>query len=100
MGVVYAAEDTRLRRKVAIKVLPEGMTSDPERLARFEREARAIASISHPNIVTIFSVEEHAGRHCIVMELVEGSDLERLMPPAGLPLDRFFKLACQDGQPG
>ena len=52
MGVVYAAEDTRLRRKVAIKVLPEGMTSDPERLARFEREARAIASISHPNIVT------------------------------------------------
>ena len=61
MGEVYAAEDTRLRRTVALKVLPEALASDPERIRRFEREARTVASLNHPNIVTIYSVEEADG---------------------------------------
>jgi len=97
MGEVYAAEDTKLGRKVALKVLPAEMASNPERRARFEREAKAVASLNHPNIVTIHSVEEAEGIHFLTMELVDGQSLSALIPPHGLPLtellDRGIALA-------
>ncbi|MCI0410546.1 MAG: protein kinase [Acidobacteria bacterium] len=93
MGEVYLAEDTRLNRKVALKVLPALMASDPERRERFEREAQAVAALNHPNIVTIHSVEEAEGLHFIIMELIQGRNLSQLIPPKGLPLSRFFDLA-------
>ncbi len=93
MGEVYRAEDTKLQRLVAIKVLPEAMASDPERLARFEREARAVAALNHPNIVTIHSVEQVDGIHFLTMELVEGASLEECIPSGGVGLKRFFELA-------
>ena len=93
MGEVYAAEDTRLGRKVALKVLPEEMAKDPERLARFEREARTVAALTHPNIVTIHSVEEIDGYRFISMEYVEGMTLEGLVRPGGLELRRFVEIA-------
>ena len=93
MGEVYEAEDSKLGRKVALKVLPEEMASDPQRRERFEREAKAIAALNHDNIVTIYSVEEVAGIDFITMELVEGETLRRLLPPGGLPLGKILDLA-------
>src|SRR5688500_11875596 len=86
MGEVHRAHDTRLRRDVALKVLPEEVASSPERLARFEREARIVASLNHPNIVTLHSIEEAAGTRFLTMELVEGRSLADLIGPGGLPL--------------
>ena len=93
MGEVYLAEDTKLGRDVALKVLPEEMASDPDRLERFQREAKTIAALSHPNIVTLFSVEEAEGIHFLTMELVEGKTLDALIPSDGLSLERLFELA-------
>ena len=93
MGEVYRAKDPKLGRDVAIKVLPEALATDSERLARFEREARTLASLNHPNIVTIFAVEEAGGSRFLAMELVEGETLDALIPPGGLPLPRFFDIA-------
>lgn len=93
MGIVYAAEDTRLRRKVALKVLPPDVSRDLERRARFEREAQAVAALNHPGIVTIYSVEEDEGVHFISMELVEGVTLAEVVRPGGLTLRRFLELA-------
>jgi serine/threonine protein kinase/tetratricopeptide (TPR) repeat protein len=93
MGEVYRARDPKLGRDVAIKVLPESVAQDAERLARFEREARSLASLNHPNIVTIFSVEEAGGSRFLAMELVEGDSLDTLIGPGGLPLSRFFEIA-------
>jgi len=93
MGEVYAAEDLKLHRRVAIKVLPRGVTDDPARRARFEREATAVAALNHPGIVTVHSVEEAEGIHFITMELVEGKLLAEVIPGSGLPLGRFFDLA-------
>jgi Tol biopolymer transport system component len=93
MGEVYLAEDTRLNRKVALKVLPARMASDPERRERFEREAQAVAALNHPNIVTIHSVEESGGIHYITMELIRGRTLSELIPAKGLSLARFFDLS-------
>ena len=93
MGEVYEAEDTELRRKVALKVLPEELASNPERLERFKREARAVAALNHPNIVTLHSVEEADGYHFLTMELVEGESLDHGIPEGGLGLDRLFELA-------
>lgn len=93
MGVVYEAEDARLARRVALKVLPEEMAARPERLERFEREARAVAALNHPNIVTVYSVEEADGVRFLTMERVEGKTLAELIPPGGLRLDRFLELA-------
>jgi serine/threonine protein kinase/Flp pilus assembly protein TadD len=93
MGEVYLAEDNKLKRKVALKVLPPEMAGDPDRLSRFQREAETIASLSHPNIVTIFSVEEAEGIHFLTMELVEGMSIDELLPEGGLDLDRFLALA-------
>ncbi len=93
MGEVYVAEDTKLGRKVALKVLPPEMARDRERRSRFEREAKLIAALNHPNIVTIHSVEEDEGVHYLTMELVEGRTLSDLIPTGGLPLPRFLDLA-------
>jgi len=93
MGEVYRATDSKLGRDVAIKMLPAAVAQDPERLARFEREARSLASLNHPNIVTIFSVEEAEGSRFLAMELVEGESLDILLARGGLPLSRFFEIA-------
>ena len=76
MGTVYRARDTKLGRDVALKVLPEDLATDPDRLQRFQREARALAVLDHPNIVTVYSVEEDDGIHFLTMALVEGQSLE------------------------
>jgi serine/threonine protein kinase/dipeptidyl aminopeptidase/acylaminoacyl peptidase len=92
MGEVYVAEDTKLHRNVALKILPPELASD-ERRARFEREAQAVAALNHPNIVTVFSVEEAEGTHFITMELVKGKTLTELIPKKGMPLNKFFEVA-------
>jgi TolB-like protein/predicted Ser/Thr protein kinase len=93
MGEVYRADDTKLGRAVALKVLPLDMARNPERLARFQREARSVAALNHPHIVTLHSVEEVDGVHFITMELVEGRSLDRLIPKDGLPIDRILEIA-------
>ncbi len=93
MGEVYAAEDSRLNRLVALKVLPRELSADPERLQRFQREARALAALNHPGIVTIYGVEEADGVHFLAMELVEGQTLADLLPRDGFPLPRLLSIA-------
>src|SRR5688572_27506038 len=78
MGEVYRARDLRLGREVAVKVLPQAVASSPDRLARFEREARTVAGLNHPNIVTLYSVEDENGIRFLTMELVEGQTLSTL----------------------
>src|SRR5437016_8434570 len=79
MGEVYRARDTRLGREVAVKVLPEAFASNPDRLARFEREARAVAALSHPNILAIHDYDTHGAITYAVMELLEGETLRSRM---------------------
>ncbi len=93
MGEVFAAEDSKLKRIVALKVLHADMAANPERRKRFEREAKAIAALDHPNIVTVFSVEEADGIHFITMQLVEGKTLAELIPRKGMAQKQFFELA-------
>ena len=93
MGVVWRARDLRLDRDVAIKVLPEGLADDPSRRALFEREAKAVAALRHPNIVTIHAVAEAEGVLFFTMELVEGDPLSTLIVPGGVPFERFLKIA-------
>ena len=93
MGVVWKALDMRLDREVALKVLPAESAGSPDRLRRFEREAKAVAALNHPNIVTLYSVEEISGVHFITMELVRGESLDERIPPEGLSGDEFFDLA-------
>ena len=93
MGEVYRARDTRLGRDVALKILPAELSSDDDRRKRFEREAQAIAALKHPNIVTIYAVEEAEGQQFISMELVEGETLAAKVPEGGLTLDRLFEYA-------
>jgi len=105
MGLVYSARDTKLNREVALKVLPDSFASDPDRLARFTREAQTLASLNHPNIAHIHGLEESGGVRALVMELVEGDDLSqriaRLRAPgatagqAGMPLDEVLPIAKQ-----
>jgi len=92
MGEVYLAQDTRLGRQVALKVLSAALASDPDRRERFEREARAAAALNHPNIVTIHSVEEANGVHFLTLEVVDGETLADKIVPGGLPLDRVLAL--------
>src|ERR1035437_5719948 len=77
MGEVYQAHDTKLGREVAIKVLPEAFAHDPERLARFQREAKMLASLNHPNIATIYGLEQFGDTHYLVIELVPGDTLQQ-----------------------
>jgi serine/threonine protein kinase/Flp pilus assembly protein TadD len=93
MGVVWKAHDLKLDRDVAVKFLPEGAVGDPERRAFFEREAKAVAALCHPNIVTIFAVAEAEGATFFTMELVDGQPLSKLIEPEGVSLDRFLELA-------
>ena len=93
MGEVYRAKDSKLRRDVAIKLLPETVANNPESLARFEREARALAALNHPGVVTIYSVEESGGTRFLAMELVEGESLNTAIAPGGFSLGRFFEVA-------
>src|SRR6516164_4023938 len=93
MGEVYRAHDSKLGRDIALKVLPSKTAADPDRLKRFQREARAVAALNHPHIVTIYSVEERRGTHFLTMELVEGVALDHLIPKAGLPLEKIFEIA-------
>ncbi|MDX1643520.1 MAG: protein kinase [Thermoanaerobaculia bacterium] len=93
MGTVYVAEDERLGREVALKVLSDEWSSDPEHLRRFQREARAVAALDHPNIVTIFSVEEVDGVRFFTMGLVKGETLDKSIPPDGYELDEMLDIA-------
>ena len=93
MGVVWKARDLKLDRDVAIKFLPGGAVADPERRAFFEREAKAVAALSHPNIVTIFAIEEADGLSFFTMECVDGVPLSKLIEPGGVPFDRFLEVA-------
>jgi TolB-like protein/Flp pilus assembly protein TadD len=92
MGEVYRAADTKLGREVALKVLPAEMTADSDRIERFQREARALAALDHPGIVTVFSVEESDGVHFLTMQLVDGQPLDRIIPAEGLPLERIIAI--------
>src|SRR5436189_4359447 len=91
MGEVYRARDTKLGRDVAIKILPSSFAADPDRLARFEREARVLASLNHPHVGAIYGVEETGGVQALVLELIEGETLaerlERSRDRPGLPID-------------
>jgi len=95
MGEVWRATDTKLRRDVAIKVLPAAFVEDKERLARFEREAQLLAQLHHPNIASIFGMEESEGTKALVMELVEGPTLAERLESGPLPLDESLSLARQ-----
>lgn len=98
MGEVYRAHDTRLKRAVAIKVLPQAVAEDPDRITRFEREAIALAALHHPHIASLFGMEEANGQHYLVMELVEGETLaEKLarLGTEGLPVDEAITIARQ-----
>ncbi len=86
MGEVYRATDQRLGREVALKVLPSETASSPERLDRFRREAKALAALDHPGIVSVFSVEEADGVHFLTMQLVEGQSLDQVIAGGRLPL--------------
>src|SRR5512147_3189001 len=95
MGEVYRAHDSRLGRDVAIKVLPELFANDPERLARFTREAQMLASLNHPNIAAIYGIEESADARALVMELVCGDDLSVLIARGPIPLADSLPIAKQ-----
>ena len=95
MGVVYKARDTRLKRSVAIKVLPADQVSDPERKRRFIQEARAASALNHPNIITIHDIGSEGGIDFIVMEYVAGKTLDQLIPRKGMRLNETLKLAIQ-----
>jgi serine/threonine-protein kinase len=95
MGEVYRAHDSKLGRAVAIKLLPEVWALDPERLARFEREARVLASLNHPHIAALYGFEEAAGRHLLVMELVEGETLADRLVRGPMPVDETLDVAHQ-----
>ena len=93
MGEVYRAHDTRLKRDVALKVLPTSVARDPDRLSRFVREAQLLASLNHPHIVTIHSVEEVEGVPFLTMELVQGQPLDRIIATGRLPVSRLLDVA-------
>src|SRR5262245_17041122 len=95
MGEVYRGRDTKLKREVAIKILPEEFSRDPERVARFQREAEILASISHPNIAAIYDLEEANGIRLLVLELVDGETLAGRIARGPIPIDEALRIAAQ-----
>ncbi|MEQ1760498.1 MAG: protein kinase [Vicinamibacterales bacterium] len=95
MGEVYRATDTTLGRQVAIKILPDAFAADTERVARFEREAKTLASLNHPNIAGIYGFEKSGGTHALVMELVQGDDLSQRIARGAIPVDEALPIAKQ-----
>jgi serine/threonine-protein kinase len=95
MGEVYRGRDARLQRDVALKVLPEAFARDAQRMARFEREARLLASLNHPNIAAIYGLEESGSIRALVMELVEGPTLADRIKNGPIPLDEALPIAKQ-----
>ena len=98
MGEVYRATDTKLGREVAIKTLPSTLAADTDRLARFEREAKLLATLNHPNIAIIYGLEEAEGTQCIAMELIEGETLEEKLKDGPCRLRMPLRLALQIAQ--
>jgi serine/threonine protein kinase len=95
MGEVYQARDTKLGRAVAVKILPELFANDPERVARFEREAKLLASLNHSNIAALYGLEQSDGRHFLVMELVEGSTLSERISKGPVPIAKPLRSPCR-----
>ena len=95
MGEVWQARDTRLGRDVALKVLPDGFAEDPERLARFRREAHLLASLNHPNIAAIHGLEETDGKPFLALELVRGEDLPVRLARGPIPMAEALEIARQ-----
>jgi serine/threonine protein kinase len=95
MGIVFRAHDTKLQRDVALKLLPDHFAHDPDRLARFRREAQLLASLNHPNIAQIYGLEESGGARCIAMEFVEGQTLAERIARGPVPLDEALHIAKQ-----
>src|SRR5262245_38157043 len=95
MGVVFRALDTKLQREVALKLVPDHFADDPERLARFKREAQVLASLNHPNIAQIHGLEDSTPQTCIVMELVEGETLGERLKRGPIPVDEALGVAKQ-----
>src|SRR6266480_1572111 len=95
MGEVYRARDEKLNRDVAIKILPEAFAQDSDRLARFKREAQVLASLNHPNIASIYGLEESNGFMALAMELVEGPDLANRLATGPIPIDEALDIARQ-----
>jgi hypothetical protein len=95
MGEVYRARDTKLNRDVALKILPEAFATDPDRLARFKREAQVLASLNHPNIAAIYGFEDSGSTHALVLELVEGPTLADRIAKGPIPLDEALPIAKQ-----
>src|SRR3989442_11163498 len=95
MGEVYRARDTRLDREVAIKLVSEALAADPGHMARFEREARLLASLNHPNVAVIHGIEEREGIRFLVLELVEGRTIDEMLAAGALPLVEALDLARQ-----
>ncbi|MHC5028564.1 MAG: serine/threonine-protein kinase, partial [Planctomycetota bacterium] len=95
MGIVFLATDTKLGRKVALKVLPRDVAADPERLERFTREAKTLAVLDHPGIVTVYSVDEADGVKFLTTELIDGRTLAELIPQAGLPFDEICAITSE-----
>src|ERR1700704_5943454 len=95
MGEVYRAKDTKLGRDVALKILPDTFTHDPERLARFRREAQVLASLNHPHIGAIYGLDEANGTHFLVLELVDGESLDKRIARGRIPVDEALAVARQ-----
>ena len=95
MGQVYEATDTKLHRHVALKILPEAFASDPDRLARFKREAQVLASLNHSGIAGIYGLEEQDGTTALVLELVEGPTLADRIAQGPIPVDEALPIAKQ-----
>jgi serine/threonine protein kinase len=95
MGEVYRARDVKLKREVAIKILPDAFAENPEGVARFEREAKVLASLNHPNIATLHGKEESGGTHFLVMELVEGETLADRLRRGPIPVEEALAIAQQ-----